>query len=253
MLKLALTLGALACPLHPASLDVALGERALPGLPPDLARQVAKHPQAFAQGAQAAAAYPGPLHLRGGKNAVEEAIFQQCQRLAQALRQQASFQAVTAGLGALAHLVLDYNFPASGAKPAHAQAFAHFLASRLPRIPVVFYGGAEAVPFASRDALWSWLLGEGQRLAALEQALAEDFARVGGPGQWNLLDDRSTAFGVASVAFNRAMSQYVTLASWIWRQGGGLVVPFPGDGHSILVWKGDLKPREAPMSHLRVR
>jgi len=251
VVSLALAATFLACPLHPVSLDVELGQRALPGLPPDLARQLAKHPGAFAQGAKAAASYPAPLHQRGGRNGVEAAILAQCDRLVQAIRSRSSFEAITAGFGALAHLVLDFSFPASRA--AESQALSAFLASRLPRIPVVFYAGAEELPFASREKLWGFLLAERQRLPSLEQALLEDFARVGGPSAWNSLDDRSTTFGVASVAFNRATSQFVTVSAWVWHHAGGLVPRFPGDGQRILVWKGALQPREAPVPRLGVR
>jgi len=241
----------LACPVHPPSLDVELGRRALPALPPDLARQLAKHPRAFLQGASAASQYPAPLHRRGGKEGVEAAILAQCDRLVQAIRSRTSFEAVTAGFGVLAHLVLDYGFPPSG--EAETQAFAAFLASRLERIPVVFYSGYEELPFASRDTLWRWLLEEGGRLPPLQRALEEDFARVGGPAAWNSLDDRSTTFGVASVAFNRATSQYATLSAWVWHHAGGLVPRFAGNGQRILVWKGALQPREAPVSRLGIR
>lgn len=253
MLALALSASLLACPLHPVSLDLELGKRALPGLPPDLARQIAKHPQAFRRGAEAAFAYPQPLHTVGDGNTLEEAILAQCDRLVTAIRGQASFEAVTAGFGALAHLVWDLNVPVTPRSPEEARAFAAFLASRAPRIPVVFYSGYEEIPFASRDGLWSFILQEARRAQPLRQALAEDFRRVGGPAFWDRLDDRSTAFGVASVSLNRALSQYVALASWVWHHAGGLVVPFPGDGKQILVWKGDLKPREAPLPRLGIR
>lgn len=243
----------LACPLHPVPLDLELGKRALPGLPPDLARQLAKHPEAFRRGAEAACAYPRDIHTVGPGNSLEEAVLAQCERLVKAIRQQASFEAVTAGLGVLVHLVWDLNFPVDGSSPAEAKGFVAFLQSRMPRIPVVFYSGYEAVPFFSREDLWRFILSEAARVSSLRLALAEDFQRVGGSAFWNLLDDRSTTFGVASVSMNRALSQYVALASWVWRQAGGLVVPFPGNGQRILVWKGELKPREAALPRLGIR
>lgn len=253
MLTLTLSVTLLACPLHPVSLDLELGKRALPGLPPDLARQVAKHPEAFRRGAEAAFAYPQAIHTVGPGNSLEEAVLAQCERLVQAIRKQASFEAVTAGFGALAHLVWDLNFPVEASAPAEAKAFVAFLQSRTPRIPVVFYSGYEALPFSSREVLWQFIRSEASRVLPLRQALAEDFQRVGGSAFWNQLDDRSTTFGVASVSMNRAVSQYVALASWVWHQAGGLVVPFPGNGQRILVWKGDLKPREAPLPRLGIR
>ncbi|MCX7896080.1 MAG: hypothetical protein N2447_09055, partial [Thermoanaerobaculum sp.] len=63
----------------------------------------------------------------------------------------------------------------------------------------------------------------------------------------------STTFGVASVSVNRALSLYVALGSWIWHHAGGLVKPFPGNDQRILVWKGELKPREESVPHLRIR
>ncbi|MGC8916932.1 MAG: hypothetical protein ACP5NF_08140 [Thermoanaerobaculum sp.] len=253
MLSLSLAVTLLACPLHPVSLDLELGQRALPALPPDLARQLAKHPLAFRQGAEAAATYPEALHVVANGTSLEEAILAQCERLVRAIRGRTPFQEVTSGFGALAHLVWDLNFPSSPSSPQEAKAFSAFLTSRAPRIPVVFYGGYEALPFASRDGLWGFILAEGARVAPLRQALAEDFRRVGGAAFWDALDDRSTAFGVASVTLNRAVSQYAAMASWIWHHAGGLVVPFPGDGHRILVWKGELKPREAPLPRLGIR
>ncbi|KDA53218.1 hypothetical protein EG19_06950 [Thermoanaerobaculum aquaticum] len=253
MLALTLSVTLLACPLHPVSLDLELGKRALPGLPPDLARQLTKHPQAYRRGAEAAFAYPQAIHVMGPGNSLEEAVLAQCERLVAAIRGQASFEAVTAGFGALAHLVWDINFPVEASTEAEARAFVAFLQSRAPRIPVVFYSGYESLPFSSRETLWGFILAEASRVSPLRQALSEDFRRVGGPGFWNLLDDRSTAFGVASVSLNRAISQYVALSSWVWHHAGGLVVPFPGDGNRILVWKGELKPREAPLPRLGIR
>ncbi|MDW7967162.1 MAG: hypothetical protein RMI39_03445, partial [Thermoanaerobaculum sp.] len=113
---------AVACPLHPTSLDVVLGTRALPGLPPDLARQLAKHPREFHQGAEAAAAYPQVLHSVGAGVTLEETLLAQCDRLVAAIRSRATFASVTAGFGALAHLVLDLYFPPPPTAPAEAQA-----------------------------------------------------------------------------------------------------------------------------------
>lgn len=240
----------LACPMHSANLDQELVQRSLPALPPDLARQLAKHPQALRRGAQGAASYPHPLHFRGGKNAVEEAVFAQSERLVRAIRSQTSFEEVTAGFGVLAHLVLDLYFPVQG---SDAVAFAAFLTSRLPRIPVVFYALGESLPFQPREALWRSLLTVDPQVRGLGEALREDFIRVGGAGNWQKLDDRSTAFGVASVTFNRATSHYAAVASWVWRHAGGLVTPLFRNGNGILVWKGELKPRETALPVLRRR
>lgn len=250
MLAFTLASAFLACPVHSANLDQELVQRSLPALPPDLARQLAKHPQALRRGAQVAATYPHRLHFRGGKNAVEEAVFAQSERLVRAIRSQASFEEVTAGFGVLAHLVLDLYFPVQG---SGAVAFSAFLTSRLPRIPVVFYALGESLPFQPREALWRSLLTVTPHVDALGEALREDFVRVGGARNWQQLDDRSTAFGVASITFNRAISHYAAVASWVWHRAGGLVPPFFRNGNNVLVWKGELKPRETALPVFRRR
>ena len=80
-----------ACMIHPTDLDPEIGRRALPWLPPDLARQIVKHKHDFARGAAAAAAWPRPVHQPGGAGGLEPTIVAQCERIVQGLRSQAPF------------------------------------------------------------------------------------------------------------------------------------------------------------------
>jgi hypothetical protein len=75
--------------------------------------------------------------------------------------------------------------------------------------------------------------------------------RLGGPGRWSALDDRSSSFGAASLVLNHAASDFANLASWVWRAAGGLVPDIPMQGN-ILVWKGESRPREtSPVIRIR--
>jgi hypothetical protein len=243
------------CLVHPTELDAEIGRRALPWLPPDLARQVVKHKHDFARGAAAAAAWPRQFHQPDGANGLEPTIVAQCERLVQALRSQASFSEVVAGFGTLAHLTLDLNAPfasAHGSDP-YARAFAAYQSTAAPRVQMVFYGQERALLGQPRSALESYLRRRRSAAVAFAPLVRYDLDRIGGPGRWTALDDRSTSFGTAAITLNHASSTFANLASWVWRQGGGLVPEIARSGGTIMVWKGEPRPREAPSHHLGVR
>jgi len=242
------------CMVHSPDLDPEVGRRALPWLPPDLARQVVKHKRDFARGAAAAAAWPQQFHKPGGPNGLESTIFAQCERIVQALRSQAPFSEVVAGLGTLAHLTLDLNAPfVAHGGDTYAQAFASYQRSAAPRVPIVFYGQDRIQLGQAKATIEPYLATRRRAAASLAPLVRYDLDRVGGPGRWPALDDRSTSFGAASLALNHASSVFANLASWVWRQGGGLVPDIPQGGQRFLVWKGEPRPREAPRVRLRVR
>lgn len=253
MLSVLLPAVAAACLVHPADLDAQLGRRALPWLPPDLARQVARHEQHFVQGAHAAARWPASLHHFGGDQGLEAALVAQCERLVAAIRQRSSFPEVVAGFGALAHLVLDAHWPFSDGRQAEASAFGHYAIAASPRIPMVFYGQEMAVIRGPSTGLRRFVhrrRGEQSRLAGLA---VEDLGRVGGPSAWRRLDDRSTSYAIASLTLNHATTDFVNLASWVWYHGGGLVPEMTQAPDAILVWRGEPQPRETPRSRLGFR
>lgn len=246
---------ATACLAHPAAIDVEVGRRALPWLPPDLARQVVKHEREFARGAALAAAWPAAYHQSRPRGALEATLQAQSDRLAVAIRNRVPFSEVVAGLGALTHLLVDANQPFTGSDRAspYGLAFAGFMRSVAPRIPSVFYGQDFALIHAPANRLGSVALARRSEADTLANLVHEDLDRVGGPGAWARLDDRSSSFGAASLTLNHAASDYANLASWIWRVAGGLVPRIVTADASILIWKGDLQPREAPRTHLSFR
>lgn len=243
------------CSLHPPALQADLGRRSLPWLPPDLARQMARHQRAFAAGFTAASGWPAELHRRSGNPNVDAAIVAQCERLTRAIRSQRPFEEVISGFGALAHLTLDHASPflEAGGWDTYAAAFRSFLERALPRIPIVFYGQQNDLLRSSSVAIQPFLTRQRQPLASLESLVREDMDRIGGPAFWHLLDDRSTTFGAASLTLNHATSNFVNLASWVWGQAGGLVPTIPQAADTFLVWKGEPQPRESPGSVIRIR
>jgi len=224
--------------VHPAELDPEIGRRALPWLPPDLARQVVKHRHDFARGAAAAAAWPREFHQPGSASGVEATIVAQCERIVQALRSQAPFSEVVAGLGTLAHLTLDLNAPfasAHGGDP-YARAFAAYQKTAAQRVHLVFYAQDRALYSGSRSAIERYVASRRQQAESLAPLIRFDLDRVGGPGRWSRLDDRSTSFGAAALTLNHSSSVFANLASWIWQQGGGLVPEVTRSEGTIVVW-----------------
>ncbi|MGV8040873.1 MAG: hypothetical protein AB2L07_12625 [Thermoanaerobaculaceae bacterium] len=249
LLPVALTL----CLAHPVELDREVGRRAMPWLPPDLARQVQRHERDFARGAAAAAGWPAHHHVPGAPGGVEATLALQCQRVATAIRARAPFAEVVAGMGAVAHLCLDLNqsFPGPDAATAYARSFASLMRAAGPRIPLVFYGQDQWLLRGSGEALQGALTRRRQARPSLGSIVREDMDRVGGPGRWPALDDRSSSFGAASLVLNHSASDFANLASWVWRAAGGHVPDIPMEGN-ILVWRGEARPREArPVIRIR--
>lgn len=242
LLPVALTL----CLAHPVELDREVGRRAMPWLPPDLARQIERHERDFARGAAAAAAWPAPHHVPGTPDGVEATLALQCRRIVVAIRSRTAFSEVVAGLGAVAHLCLDLNHPFAGpeARSAYAHSFAELMRATTPRIPLVFYGQDPRLLYSPGEALEEAVRRRRLARPSLGSIVREDMDRVGGPRRWPALDDRSSSFGAASLVLNHAASDFTNLASWVWRAAGGLVPEIPMEG-TILVWRGEARPREA--------
>jgi hypothetical protein len=243
------------CFVHPTTLDEEVGRRAVPWLPPDLARQVVRHQREFAGGAKAAVDWPRSLHQPGGTPGLERTITAQCERLVAAIRSRTPFADVVAGLGALAHLASEMNAPFLTAAPSdpYAHSFAAYLPTAAPRIPLVFYGQQRSVIAGPVNSIPGMLAPRRREADLLGALVREDMDRVGGPGAWGRLDDRSSTFGTASLLLNHAATDFANLASWIWLHAGGLVPNIPRQPDTILVWKGEPQPREAPFPRLGLR
>jgi hypothetical protein len=242
------------CLTYPTGLDREIGRRALPWLPPDLARQVVKHEREFARGTQAAAGWPASYHGSGTGGGTERAITAQCERLVAAIRGRRPFAEVVSGLGALAHFVGDLAtpFPPDAASGPHGEAFAAYVRSAAPRVPLVFYGQAPHVIRGEASGLTQLVRRRRSEAAMLAPFIRGDLERVGGPGAWRRLDDRSTGFAAASLVLNHATSDYVNLASWVWHHAGGAVPPVDGSGTDIFVWRGEPIPRQPALYSRRV-
>ena len=115
-------------------------------------------------------------------------------------------------LGMLARMVSDANNPMAG-----HDDFAHFVESRLPRIPTIYYG------VDKRFVLGAYLDRTFARTAKFVPLMDEEYTR----GTSATFDDRSTAFGVASVCYSHAVTDLANLQVFIWKEAGGNVRNVP--------------------------
>lgn len=123
-------------------------------------------------------------------------------------------------LGALAHLVADANNPFHVANDNPRISTSHndfeqFFERGLVKFPTVFYG------LDQHFRLASYLDKTFARSAKFYPLVAEEYLRGGVLRTSAQFDDRSTAFGIASVCYSRAVTDLVNLYYYIWKEAGG--------------------------------
>ena len=129
-------------------------------------------------------------------------------------------------LGVLAHYVADANNPFhlsdadNRLEPLHND-FEHYFERRLEKFPTVFYG------LDQNFRMNSYLDQTFSRTVEFYPLLSEEYFRDGAQRSSVEFDDRSTAFGIASVCYSRAVTDLVNIYFYIWRQAGGDVRAAP--------------------------
>ena len=123
-------------------------------------------------------------------------------------------------LGFLAHLVADANNPFHVANDdpalnAMKGDFEQYFDRRLMKFPTVFYG------LESNFRLQPYFDRTFDRSASFYPVVRDEYFRGGERRTSAAFDDRSTAFGVASVSYSRAVTDLVNLYFHIWREAGG--------------------------------
>jgi len=126
---------------------------------------------------------------------------------------------VIARMGLLAHLIGDANNPFHvSTEEALDQLYPDFegyFERRMQKFPTVFYG------LDSQFALQHYLERTFKRTASFSPLVREEYFRGGRMHTSADFDDRSTAFGVASICYSHAVTDIVNLYYYIWKQSGG--------------------------------
>lgn len=215
-----------ALPLHawtPAG-DSKIARKAAALAPPDMRLLIEEFDGDFRAGLERAQAEEGGITHRYGvadrDGKLREKIVAETNTIVSMIRKGDSMRSVVERLGGLAHFVADANNPfnVGAIDPAIRSSqtdYERFFENRLTRFPTVFYGLDPAfrlTPYLDRTFT---------RTAKFAPLLNEEYTRGGVRRSSSEFDDRSTAFGVASVCYSRAVTDLVNLYFHIWREAGG--------------------------------
>lgn len=206
----------------------AIAELAVRLAPPDLQRQLRRNRDAYRVGVEEPFRDPDPakhFQLEDGSGRLAATASWAVEQATLSIRQLRPFNEIAYRLGVVSHYVADANFPlgVSRADPrqtAYADDFPRYLDSARPRFQVVFYGfrpgfaATGGVPRLVREAIG--------RSRGFYPHLGREYRRIGfGSGRLGF-DDRSTAYGVGSLAFSHAVSDVGEVFRHVWLEAGGV-------------------------------
>jgi len=195
--------------------------------PPDLAGQLARHTKQLERGAVEPFGDTDPLrHTKNedGSGALDRALAEETKAAVAALRGFRPFAELVYRLGRVAHFAADLNNPlnASTGDPDEGRYFRDFFLyadSARPRFAVVLYENSAVVTESGGvDRLAARALERGRALYPL---VGREYRRISFGNGIDLFDDRSTAYGVAALAYSHAVSDAARLYRYIWLAGGG--------------------------------
>ena len=192
--------------------------------PPDLRTLIERFDSDYkrglerAQAEEATDAHQFLVLSREGR--LRERIERETRGTIDAIRKGDSMSLVVERLGTLAHLVADANNPFHVANDDSRLAASHndfetYFERRLAKFPTVFYG------LDPRFQLSTYLDKTFKRTAKFYPLVSEEYFRNGARRTSAEFDDRSTAFGVASICYSRAVTDLVNLYYFIWKEAGG--------------------------------
>jgi hypothetical protein len=195
--------------------------------PPDLYRQIDKHRRAYDEGVNAPfAETDASRHAQNpdGSGHLTRATLDAADAAILAIRRHQPFEDVVRQLGVVSHFVADANNPlaASAADPDEGIYFAdyfRYVQSAEPRFPLVFYGLPAGTDGRGIATILDAALGRGRQLYPL---IGREYRRINFGSGVGVFDDRSTAFGVGSIAFSHAVTDVSLVLRYIWLAAGGI-------------------------------
>ncbi|HYO75029.1 MAG TPA: hypothetical protein VE010_01095 [Thermoanaerobaculia bacterium] len=204
--------------------DQKIATKAAALAPPDLSMLINRFDAEYKRGLERAQADEGTeshsYFVLSRKGRLRERIERETRGAIDAVRKGEPMSLVVERLGGLVHLVADANNPFHVANDntrlsASHDDFEQYFERRLAKFPTVFYG------LDPQFRLNTYLDKTFARSAKFYPLVAEEYFRDGERRTSAAFDDRSTAFGIASISYSRAVTDVVNLYYYIWKEAGG--------------------------------
>lgn len=212
-----LTLGPEVARAWTPATEVSIAKEGARFAPADLHRQIARRQRAFTRGVESRGGWaPGER--------LDVAVVREVARAVRMLRTPEPFDQVVEQLGVVCRLVAVAHDPlvasdADREESRYAADYARYAESASARFPLVFYGFRRDFD-EPRDV--ARLVAEAvERGRSLYPAVGREYRRIRFGRGTALFDDRSTAFGVTSLAWSHAASDVGEVLRYIWLQAGG--------------------------------
>ena len=196
--------------------------------PPDLYRQIVRNRAAYLQGVADGFGERDPLaHAKhaDGTGRLDEAVATAVDNAVRSIVAHRPFNEICYRLGIVSHFLADANNPLNAADDdaEEGRYYADFLAyleSAEPRVRLVFYGfRSDFKDDRDLPKLITESLGRGRELYPL---VGREYRRVSFASGLSAFDDKSTAFGIASLAYSHAVSDIAEALRYIWLEAGGI-------------------------------
>lgn len=196
-------------------------------VPPALKEQIDRHRARFHDGVLAGFQDTVQSHHEqnsDGSGELETVIGQQVQNSVRMIQAHYPFDDIVYQLGLVSHFVADANSPlrCDDKDPYESRYdadFQRYAQSAEGRLTVVFYG---LDPRLDDDSgLTAFVQRMVERCRSLYSSVGEEYRRIGFQEGRTHFDDRSTAFGVVSVAYSQAVSDITVVLRYIWLRAGG--------------------------------
>ncbi|HEX2122948.1 MAG TPA: hypothetical protein VHL59_15050 [Thermoanaerobaculia bacterium] len=204
--------------------DERIAKKAAALAPPDLRLVIERFESDYKRGVELAQADEGSdshhYFVLSREGRLRERIEGETRGVIRQIRTGDPMSLVAERLGTLAHLVADANNPFHVANDDERLAASHndyeqYFERRLAKFPTVFYG------LDPQFRLTAYLDKTFARTAKFYPLVREEYFRSGELRTSASFDDRSTAFGVASICYSRAVTDLVNLYYYIWKEAGG--------------------------------
>ncbi len=209
------------------STQTVIAEEAAALAPKDLARQIFRHKRQLRAGVVAPFSdTDGEAHMENGDGSgtLGRTITSHVEAVIVAIRGHQPFAEIVQRLGVVSHYVADANNPLNTStgdsqEGRYFRDYLQYVDSALPRFPLTFFGlepgldrAADVSPVVRRTLA---------RSRGYYPMIGREYRRVDFAAGKRVFDDRSTAFGVSSLAFSHAVTDVAQVFRYIWLRAGG--------------------------------